>query len=161
MSILLMNDIDWIEDEEFETTLAQLVGRNLREIVHEVDYDVLIFFFGEQSQIHDVDRLSLTPWGTWHVLHRAESVGGYIAGRDHDELLSDTVENIANRIVKSVHFWRERAHIYIEFDNGYWLGLFNSEKYLGYEFLIQESGVYEATTYKVRDSEITRSVLMA
>ena len=157
----LMNEIEWVEDAEFEAALTRLVGLDLREIVHEPEYGVLIFFFGEMSQSHNTDRLSLTPWGTWHILYRAQSVGGYIAGRDHDELLSSTVERIANCVVKSVHFWAERAHIYLEFDNGYWLGLFNAEKYLGYEFLIQPAGVYEATTYKVRDSEITRSVLMA
>jgi hypothetical protein len=154
-----MNELEYVEDEEFEAALAQLVGLSLREIVHEVDYDVLIFFFGGSSQAHDVDRFSLTPWGTWHVLHRAQSIGGYIAGRDHNELLSDTVRHIANRVVKRVHFWRERAHIYLEFDNGYWLSLFNTEKYLGYELLIQQAGVYEATAYKVRDGEITRSAL--
>jgi hypothetical protein len=154
-----MNELIYVEDEEFETALAQLVGLSLHEVVHEVDYDVLIFFFGESSQAQDVDRFSLTPWGTWHVLNHAQSVGGYIAGRDHNELLSDTVRHIANRVVKRVHFWRERAHIYLEFDNGYWLGLYNTEKYLGYELLIQQAGVYEAIAYKVRDGEITRSAL--
>jgi hypothetical protein len=156
----LMNEAEWVEDAEFEAALTQLVGLDLREIVHEPEYGVLIFFFGETSQSHNADRLSLTPWGTWHLLYRAQSVCGYIGGRDHDESLSEHIEHIANRAVKSVHFWAERAHIYLEFDNGYWLGLFNAEKYLGYEFLIQSAGVYEATTYKVRDSEITRSMLM-
>ena len=156
---MVMNELVYVEDEEFEAALVQLVGLHLREIVHEVDYDVLIFFFGGSSQAQDTDRFSLTPWGTWHVLHRAQSVGGYIAGRDHNELLWDTVRHIANRRVRRVHFWRERAHIYLEFDNGYWLGLYNTEKYLGYELLIQQAGVYEATAYKVRDGEITRSAL--
>jgi hypothetical protein len=157
----VVNEMTWVDATEFEAALSQLVGLDLREIVHEPEYGVLIFFFGEGSAQHTIDRFSLTPWGTWHILYRAQSVGGYLAGRDHDNLLSDHVEHIAKRVVKSVHFWAERGHIYLEFDNGYWLGLFNTEKYLGYEFLIQPAGIYEATTYKVRDNEITRSVLLA